>query len=140
MKAEDVRVCAVCARVLDYAEGRGYFHGFGDNEADHMAVPVVPSEVKVRPRCDFCYTDESVWVLPARDFVADFGYGSQGDWSACECCGRLIDTNQWSRLLRRVVASRQARTREPMAELERMALSRLYRKLRQNVTGPLRRL
>lgn len=91
--------------------------------------------------CDFCYDPEPTHVLPARDFQTPIpGAGSTGDWACCEVCADLIFTDQWTRLTNRVIASWEARTGLEMPDGGKAALRRLYRELRKNITGAVRKI
>ncbi len=147
-----IRVCAVCARVLDYcldaddAES-GWRHTIGtvmDGVDDHPAVPVSPSEIHTVGFCDFCYAPDPPLEIPARDFIYPGPRlpgqtdGSAGSWGCCEPCAALVDSNQWSRLIRRCVDGHQRRFGEPLPELAVQMVSRVHRVLRRNITGPAR--
>lgn len=139
------RVCIVCGRILDYQESVGWIHSLASldpAEKDHPPIPVLPEEAgeQTRARCDFCYADYPEYVLPVKSFTAITGMAeSVGDWAACEMCARLIESNQWNALQTRVRTSWEARHGEFADELEREQ-KRLYRVLRKNITGPLRRI
>lgn len=129
-------VCGVCGRVLDHRDDVGFVHTVGDTGADHEPVPVpMEQALVVAVRCDFCYVDHPAWVIPAREFEAMPGHMSAGDWAACDECARLIESNQWSALIRRAAESWQRRHGEPMAAPVLAGLPRLYRLLRKNITG-----
>jgi hypothetical protein len=153
--ADERRVCAVCGRILNAyvsPEGeRSWLHTFADLPEDHPAVPVGLSDgIIALPRCDFCSAEDPAWELPARSFVipgltlGPVGNGSHGNWSACATCAQLIDRNQWTALRRRALAAWSDSTTgedtgaDGEADVDRQ-LSQLYRLLRRNVTGPLRR-
>ena len=128
--------CGVCGRVLDHRDDVGFVHTVGDAAADHDPVPVpVDQALVVAGRCDFCYVDYPAWVIPAREFEALPGHMSAGDWAACDACVALIESNQWSALIRRAAESWQRRHGEPMAQQVLAGLPRLYRLLRKNITG-----
>lgn len=132
--------CAVCGHVLDYVHGAGWSHGIGDASLwDHPAVPVLATDLPaLEERCDFCYADSTSWVIPARSFVS-MGASSGGNWAACDECCRLVETNQWNALLRRVKTSWTERHGE-MEQAVESGLRALYRQLRKNITGPARRV
>lgn len=138
---KDSRVCLVCGRVLNYWEGKGWAHTLVSTdpaEHDHPAIPVLPEEAgdQVRGRCDFCFADEVVYILPSREFVVGI-HGFRPDWAACESCGQEISKNAWNSLLRRVWASEVARHGELPPEVQ-AHFKALYRTLRKNISGPLR--
>lgn len=147
MSETDTKTCAVCARVLNKLERDGeettWIHGLG-SDADHIAVPVEQDEVQTAYRCDFCNQDEAVWTLPTSRFVmpglenTGFTAGAGENWATCGACGELIDKNQWSALLRRVVASWETRYGTPMGESSQGALKALYRELRKNIKGSMK--
>lgn len=131
-------VCAVCGRVLDRYEGQGYAHSLPE-DADHVAVPVPDTQMQPEERCDFCYTDHTEWLIPARNFVVN-GHGSEGDWAACEDCYPFIPRNDWNGLLRHVKFRWQQRHEQVMpAEMEK-GIKALYRGLRKNMSGAPRKL
>lgn len=112
-EALERKVCAVCGRVLDYVEGRGWAHTVVDQAGeDHPAVPVADTEVPVRGRCDFCLVDDPGWVVEVDPVTmrADLGPGSFGAssadayWACCEVCADLISTGRWKQLRERAVA------------------------------------
>lgn len=140
--SRDRRVCIVCGRVLDYWDGRGWQHSTASrdpDEIDHPPIPVSPEEAgeQLRARCDFCYADYPEFVVPAKSFGTGIGE-SVGGWAACEACAGHIEADAWNRLMERVVASWEAR-HGPMEESIRTGLNRLYRTLRKNITGSVRR-
>lgn len=133
MHFDELRVCAVCARVSEYSEAEGYFHL---RDQSHPVVPVRPSEVRTEWLCDFCSTAGVGFLLPARDFPmpGQPRHVSGGGWNACTECAALIERNQWSALVRRVRALDPAKDNDDVAA----ALARLWRELRRNITGGLR--
>lgn len=138
-RGPEEHVCERCGRVLDHHEGIGFVHTVGDAGMDHDPVPVPVSEaVVVVGRCDFCYADWPAWVVPAGEFEVMPGHMSSGDWAACDGCAALINSNQWSALIRRAQQSWQIRHGEPMAPPVADGLPRLYRLLRKHITGGLR--
>lgn len=147
----EARACAVCARVLDrvVAPDRvtttGYKHSDADLPEDHPAVPVPYAAVNLRGRCDFCFVEHPTWQIPARRFDYDSipDAGSADNWAACDTCAGYIAADRWT-ALRRYVLARYVSGEAPsknmtIAELD-TALGRLWRQLRQNITGaPVRR-
>lgn len=149
---DNARVCAVCARVLaKFTDPDGettWVHGLQDDK-DHLPVPVLREEVQTRFRCDFCNADESKWILPTREFELPFTGGvaalladgpthmSRADWSACDTCAKLIDTNKWTALLRRVSVYWE-KEHGKMHEAVRTNLAALHRRVRKNITGSLK--
>ena len=130
-------VCAVCGRVLEFWEGKGWFHNLGDESLwDHPPVPVRDTEIIVVEKCDFCYADEPGWVIPARSFVS-LASNSGGNWAACDDCERLIRRNDWNGLIRRVKAAWESR-HGPMEAPVEAGIRHLYRQLRKAITGPAR--
>jgi hypothetical protein len=134
--------CAVCARVLDArTEGDrllGYAHGYSDQAADHVAIPVALHDIDYKGRCDFCNADNPGWVLPARTFQVDPGSESVEGWAACDPCAALLARNEWTRLRKRAVDSFAAAHPDltmTSAEID-ATLGRIYRLLRPNVLGP----
>lgn len=139
-----MRVCAVCARVLDtrsHPDGTlTWHHTLQDRHADHPAVPVEQGTAYTEYRCDFCNTDESAYVLPVRDFPLPGAPGamSDGDWSACTGCARLIDLNQWAALMRRSLANQKRQNGEEMADIRKASQGILWRAVRKNITGTMK--
>lgn len=137
------RICLVCGRVLDYHEGFGYRHSVAQDvtELDHPAIPVRPEDApdQLRERCDFCYADETSYVVPAKSFpMPGIGSMSVGDWASCELCAREIAKDAWNALFRRVLASWEAR-HGPMDTFTQTSMKRMHRELRKNITGPVYR-
>lgn len=132
-------VCGVCGRVLDHESGVGYIHSVRDRaSADHEVEPVRQSEaLVVAGRCDFCYRDYPEWVVPAAEFEVLPGHLSTGDWAACGGCAALVESNQWSALVRRAQVGWEARN-GPMPDQVLSSLPRLYRLLRKNIVGTLK--
>jgi hypothetical protein len=139
-----VMICAICRRTLDLAEepeGSRYQHTFQDSVGeDHDPLPIFP-DANWAVRCDFCNTDAAAYHVPARDFAMPNlpGHRSSGAWAACRECGTLVDTNQWSKLIRRVV-EKYAESKSPMTIESQAALAALYRELRKNISGPMREI
>lgn len=136
------RVCAVCRRVLDAVTEDGelrWQHVALDHPADHPAMPVLPTEIAVRGRCDFCSADDPRWYVPAEPFAVDgVRAGSSDDWAACDECEVLIRSNQWTALRRRVVrllADHHPGFSADDAERVGRSASHLWRQLRRNITG-----
>ena len=136
------RACAVCGRVLDAVTEDGklrWQHVALDQPTDHLAVPVLPTDIAVRGRCDFCSADNPRWYVPARPFDVDGGPArSSDDWAACDDCVALIRVDRWTALRQRVV--RQLADHDPGispddAELLGRHMSHLWRQLRKNITG-----
>jgi len=133
-----IRACAVCARILDHADGAGYMHMISDG---HVVVPVVPSEIRTDYRCDFCTAPHPTWVLPADSFkVAGIPAGSDGGWSACEACADLLRADDWAGLVRRAIREYAVWAGHPMLAESRMFLAQTYRRLSSKVSGPLERI
>jgi hypothetical protein len=141
----DLKVCRVCGRRLDWLEPQDGTEGTwehslqdADQQADHQPDPVDDTETYALYRCDFCNEDESAYILPVRSFqtLDPLGnpYASAGDWSACLGCGRLIELNQWSALIRRV--NKAGEHRHPGMPMPDIAP--LYRMVRKNQAGGLR--
>lgn len=142
-EGEARRICLVCGRVLDWSQALGYHHGIasGPEELDHPAIPVSPTEApeQLRERCDFCFADETVYVVPAKSFVTPYAPSMMvGDWAACELCGREIEKDAWNVVFRRSKAGYEARN-GPMDSMTEMALKKMHRELRKNITGPIYR-
>lgn len=144
-------VCRICKRALEHhidkSGAESWHHHEQDILAGHKPIPATQEEVDIIGRCDFCNQDLGAekYILPARDFVAgvdprsgrDIGYA--GDWMACGTCAPLIDGNRWSALLRRVKACWEADHGVPAPEAKKVGWAHLYRLLRKNISGSLRR-
>jgi putative endonuclease len=143
MKASPYRrVCATCRRVLDAVTEDGelrWQHVAVDRPADHPAVPVLPTAIAVRGRCDFCSADDPRWYVPARPFLVDgVSASSSDDWAACDECEALIRANRWTALRQRVLqllAEQHPGTSADDAERLGRSMSHLWRQLRKNITG-----
>ena len=102
------------------------------------------------PRCDFCFAANPKWIVPAKAFSVmvdkpegvkgPIGVRSVDEWYACTICAKLVQTSQWNRLLRRVVDSWGRRYEVPMPPKAVETLRRTYVQLRENMTGPVRRM
>jgi hypothetical protein len=153
MRDTKARVCAVCARVLDYKEPgtagilgpdhaeEGWLHLH--NPDGHLAVPVMPDEVKVNGFCDFCSDPAPSLELPARDFklpVAAGGTASRGHWSCCGACAVLIEKDEWDRIVERAMQTFARINGVRPNRTARRATEALYDELRKHVTGPVRPL
>lgn len=75
----------------------------------NRAAASEPMIVRPAGRCDFCGDRHPAWHYPCREFVRGVVPGSRrlvlhmmGPWAACASCRRLIDADEWGRLLRRV--------------------------------------
>jgi hypothetical protein len=42
--------------------------------------------------CDFCSSPRPRWSYPCPDFTVQ-GYGSEGDWAACDECSLLVEAD-----------------------------------------------
>lgn len=146
----DQRVCAVCARVLDrHTDTRDgpvikWEHALQDQPADHPPIPVRPEDIHAQYRCDFCNEDATTpgWVVPAKDFEMPGGsaFGmSDGDWGACEACVKLIEADDWTDLIARVVSGKGNQGDAP-DDVVAVHLARIYHRLRANMTGPPRKV
>lgn len=141
-----LRVCGVCATVLDYVVRPGETPGFAHTAAvrlaggdDHPPVPVAPGEVFAATFCDFCYAPDPQFLLPARDFTySNDTDGSVGDWALCDPCAVLVDAGRWNDIVRRVVAGMFTRYGHRMTEPEIAFVKRQHRRLRDNITGGVR--
>ncbi|MGH3985857.1 MAG: hypothetical protein ACRDTZ_00875 [Pseudonocardiaceae bacterium] len=136
-----IMICQTCGRVLaakTFAEQTVvYQHTFQDS-LDHDARPTPMPPDYEGGRCDFCNLDHPSFTVPARSFVTpNTGYGSRGDWAACATCATLIQRNQWTTLITRVVALAERDHGREVPTL-RTELGGLYRRLRTNITGALR--
>lgn len=153
----NVTICAVCQGALDTvtnADGVSLIHAVQDAD-DHEVIPVTP-DAQWRGRCDFCSHPRADYELPARDFrVPNNDQAmSRGGWSACDVCAPLIERNEWNAIVRRAVtfytaqhgnadyARGAARHEAQFVPVDAYAanIRALYRKLRQNITGPVRRV
>ncbi len=148
MRDTKVRVCAVCARVLDNFEPKDggatrWLHTY--NPDGHIAVPVELGEIHVEGRCDFCGDLHPPFELPVRDFEYGDGtpledHGSRGHWAACGPCALLLERRDWEAVIKRAVEADERRTGHPMEVGVRRELRRLYRLVQRNQLGPVRPL
>jgi hypothetical protein len=53
--------------------------------------------------CDFCSSENPVWLYPAESFFDEVGSRSVSDWIACQECHRLIEAGDRNALAMRVV-------------------------------------
>jgi hypothetical protein len=132
----ELRACAVCARILDQSRDGKYGHVIVP-ESDHIAVPVLPQEIRADWRCDFCSMPRPSWLVPVADFRTPNGEtGSKGPWSACELCALLIRHDDWQGLLRHVIANKTMWTGEVLPVESRPYLAALYRRVAASQLGP----
>jgi hypothetical protein len=137
----EIRVCAVCGRVLDRWEpddggAAQYVHTYQDRKhEDHPAVPATLDEIPGIGRCDFCNNDYPTWVVPVNSFPMPGlpGHNSDGDWAACETCKTLIVKSRWDTLARRAV-DHSSDLRVPKVII-RAQLDTMYNRLRRNIKG-----
>lgn len=138
----DVMICQTCRQVLSkHTRGQSvhYEHGEQDLPNNHPAIPI-EAPADYLGRCDFCNGGIPAYLVPARDFrlpgsETDW---SQGDWAACVECAPLIERNEWSALIRRIVDLYEPAHGYPMSDIGRSSMRAMYRSLRKNITGPLR--
>lgn len=137
------KACAVCGLVVEtVVEGRNgalveYRHTLGtvfDGGDDHPVVPVDYSEIRVRTKCDFCYTENARWSLPVEDYDMGDRVENVGDWSACDRCAALLRKDDWTKLAARA----QIFFERAHGPIEEGSLAALYAVLRQHVTGTVR--
>jgi len=93
--------------------------------------------------CDFCFAPGPEWVVPARSFNVAVGaeaevHSVDDEWYACTMCAELVQTNQWDKLLHRVVDCWLRMYEVPMPSEAVEVLRATYVKLRENMTGPVR--
>lgn len=148
MRDTTVRVCGVCARVLDtrwnreHTEIIGWEHVY--NPDKHVVVPVQPDEVQMEGHCDFCHAPGPQFEVPARDFEMPDdvpGTGSRGHWACCGECAVLVERKDWDGVVERADKVGHVRTHgRRMGSYERQVVRRMYRYLRRNITGPVRPL
>lgn len=139
------RVCAVCGRVLDRQDDR-WFHGIAfENDPDvrdHPVIAVLDTDVPaahIRAKCDFCFSDDPEYVLPAYTFqMPGAPNGSDGDWAACGACVDCIEKNDWKGVTRRSVVSYEARHDIVMSTEMVAAVTKMHRTLRKHIRGPIR--
>jgi len=140
-------ICKVCRNALslhiNVESGASWHHEFVDQalDFDHAVEPIdAPDDW--RGRCDFCTAGVPEFVLPVRAFsFPDMPERmSSEDWAACAQCAELLDRNSWNGILRRAMISHEIRHGVPLSSDQVQLLSAMYRKLRKNVTGSLRRI
>jgi hypothetical protein len=135
-----VRICAVCARVLDYQETGDpqnlIFKHTPEVVEDHPPVAVLPGEVFAITFCDLCFASEPGYVLPAEDFEYPGGTdGSAGNWQICGPCAGDVERNRWNAIIRRHSAGLFARFGEHLDATQIVYLRKIYRLLRSHITG-----
>lgn len=145
------RACLVCRRVLeafrDTTTGELTWDHTGMDRADgvnHPPVPVAYStlggEDAVRKRCDFCGGYDPGWELPVADFALvrhGEDWGSASAWVACNRCAGFLNRDDWLGLMQHA-AEASARRNGWTVKAALADLRPLYRKVRQNRSGPLR--
>lgn len=142
------RVCQTCNRILEREAGN-WTHPLNAPH-DHEPVPKLDTEVEPEEHCDFCFvTLTEGYLIPANTFemmpaVTAFGITfpaqiSVTNWLACTACAGLIDADRWSRLTTRAISSHVARN-GPMDAAVRQMIGTIHARLRENITGPLRRV
>ncbi|TDQ01268.1 hypothetical protein [Labedaea rhizosphaerae] len=143
MSNEDapIRVCARCLLALNHrttAVGVSWEHPV-DAEVGHEVVPIPPPPGWTG-KCDFCSTARPTHVVPANDFLVPgvAGHSSGGNWAACGTCGELVEQAKWDELGARVAEEFERRNGWPMSRFARRHLTKLYTRLRRNITGPVR--
>jgi hypothetical protein len=137
------KMCATCRRVLEKKTmftGAVIWQHPSDmiKDEDHPPVPVDLDET-VDEKCDVCFADGPSWVLPARDFQWHPKMPiSTGNWALCDECVVIVRQRNWDALYRRAVTSYEARHGD-LTQPGRELLSQMYKMLRENVTGEVRR-
>jgi hypothetical protein len=147
------KICKVCKRPLEFHIEKGtgetsWHHHNQDMLGGHKPIPVDAGESEVKGRCDFCNEEVTGdrWELPANDFVAGVNplngkmQGYAGAWSACAVCAQLVERNAWNRLLERVQETWEADHGIPAPEDKKTGWRVLYRLLRKNISGSLRKV
>ncbi|WP_026424685.1 hypothetical protein [Actinokineospora inagensis] len=145
MTTPEIVICQVCEHALEhYADndGASYRHTRANGPTDHDPVPV-PAPPGWRGQCDFCAEGRPEFVIPVRDFAvmtlpekdADHTYTSMADWAACSVCALLVESNRWNILLSRAMAARKRRTGESVPDEVLIGMGKIYRLLRDNITG-----
>lgn len=94
--------------------------------------------MELSSNCDFCFDPNVTHVLPARSFVAPLNMGSLGDWACCSVCANLIEKNRWPDLFLRVKNSWEVKKGIVMHPLAQNLIKNVYKRLRKNITGPVR--
>jgi hypothetical protein len=138
------RICAVCARVLNYHEVDGWQHTRQDPD-DHPVVPVLAGEVQTRSRCDFCSSEPTISFVVSEPIkmvaVADDDEQlpvsrSDSTWACCAVCDRLIRKHRWTQVSERSLRSMSAQQGGAMVSAEvAAALRQLHRVVAANVVG-----
>ncbi|QIN94647.1 hypothetical protein PP460_gp155 [Streptomyces phage Muntaha] len=90
-------------------------------------------------RCDFCNEPNPSWLVPSKSFEV-MGTMSLEEWLACDVCAKLVMHNQWSLLLTRVREFWWKNHDKPMSPLVVETMRLTYSKLRENITGPVRKI
>ncbi len=94
--------------------------------------------------CDFCARGDPEWEYPCENFtgltihgklgspVAGATWFSVGEWGACEACRRLVEHEDWDRLVNRILAARG----DPRAAGFRAGLAQVIDRFRTHRAGP----
>lgn len=140
-------MCAVCFRICDHEEGRGYVHaettvGLGD----HQAVPIAYDPSKAKVLCDFCRKEvpgDNSWIVPVSSFVVAAMIDNQtmrfdldGNWSACPDCALHVSANDWESIKDDILAALGTDRND---ELVSYIQGEIIAGLRDNILGPVRR-
>lgn len=143
-------ICKVCSLALDGItdeNGVTYSHTLSDamlgRDINHDPVPIL-APPEWRGHCDFCTGGMPKFVVPARSFTTPSAIPnplagfSVDDWAACEWCALLIGAGRWQSVVKRAASHFKRTMGFPMPLESRVAAWTLYRKLAENITGPIR--
>lgn len=120
MSAQPEMSCAACLRKLVHVEyengSEDWLHSIND-ESDHPPRAVPEGDVATIYSCDFCRETPAEYRLPVEAFdQSEFFNGTKqvlmnsgGDWATCWSCAALVESDQWRRLLLRVITSYESR-------------------------------
>lgn len=96
--------------------------------------------------CDFCSAPHPTWVYPAATFeMRREGWGSDGDWAACEECSALIERKQHdavinSRMMPLAIKQMHNMGLKSLTRLELRLVEektrKLYERFRKSRAGP----
>lgn len=143
--------CGRCHRVLEKQTILGQIiwqhptdmRTFPETYEDHPADPVPLDYSTVEEKCDFCFAPDPGWVLPTHDFFTipsvDRRQRSVNDWTACDDCADFIRRNDWDGLTEYARKAYHLRRGTWLEGPAYEALREMYKNVRSNVKGELRR-
>ena len=147
---EELWVCRTCRRPLDLhtqldPDGNIINYKWMHTHLDriqpetHPPQPVRANDTggEIVGTCDFCSQPHPTWIYPCKSFnlpnptCQGAGYGSVGDWGACDTCHNLIQKGLWPQITQRAI-KHQPKQLQPTAK---RWVTQLHRAFRNNQTG-----